>query len=420
MTVKEGCKSSLFFFSLIVLISLLSNGCSIIKQSSLESTDKININNISAGLPSDGLWRQNIVLEDMNNDGWLDIILPPPRKAEEKKNRPFIFLWNKEKGGWHEGNYIFPEKTGYSYGGISACDLNNDGILDIALAMHSSDIKILFRNNDSFSELKLPVDKKCISRILEVVDMNNDGWKDIVALSEFNFSGVADQCGIFIGYNREGKGWETKIIEDSQKQFGDYMAIGDVNGDRIKDIVIAPQCRRDFMKPVWLCYSKGLCKSYEGDLHIKPDEDVYMVRTKDINGDGIDEIVFKVAPLGAKEIGRLVVLKWKENTFQDISKGLETINSEILAFDLEDIDGDNKKEIILLTKDGLNIYKPGENNMDWIYLGKYNIPSKYLAGVFDLKARKDKDGTTLIVFNQGIESNDNNGIRAFRLIWKEK
>jgi len=424
MIEKEGCILSLFFFSIIVLIFMLLHGCIMVKKSSLEYPEKIIINDISTGLPSTGLWRQNVVLEDMNNDGWLDIVVPPPRKAEENKNRPFIFLWDENKRNWVEGNYIFPKKTGYSYGAAAVNDLNNDGMLDIALAMHSSDIKILLRNNDSFSELKLPVEKKCISRILEIADMDNDGWKDIVALSEFNFSGIADQCGIFIGFNKNGKGWDTKIIEGSNQQFGDYMAVGDINGDGMKDILLAPQCRRDFMKPVWLCYGEGLCKSYEGELYIKPDEDVYLVRAKDIDGDGIDEIVFKVAQLGAKSIGRLIALKWKEKAFQDISKGLETINSEILAFDLEDIDGDNKKEIITLTKDGLKIYKykykDKENDTEWIFLGNYNISEKYLSGVFDLKARKNKDGSILIVFNQGIETNDNNGIRAFKLIWKEK
>lgn len=395
-------------------------GCAIIKKSSLEYPEKIIINDISDGLPLDGLWRQNIVLKDMNNDGWLDIIVPPPRKAQEGKNKPFIFLWDENRRNWAEGNYIFPEKNSYSYGSVAVDDLNNDGKIDIALAMHSNDLRILFGNDSSFTGLKLPVDKKCISRILEIADMDNDGWKDIVAVSEFNFSGVADQCGIFIGFNKEGKTWDTKIIEGSQRQFADYMAVGDVNGDMIKDILIAPQCRRDLAKPVWLCDKEGLCKSYEGSLYMKYDEDIYTVRAKDIDGDGIDEIVFKVARLGAKSLARLLVLKWKENAFQEISKGLETINSEILAYDLEDIDGDNKKEIIVLTKDGLKIYKYKENNMEWIFLGNYNLPDKYLSGIFDLKAQKNKDNSVLIVFNQGIEANENNGIRAFKLVWKEK
>lgn len=417
---KEGWKlPSLFFMSILSLLFQFTNiNCSKLTQIYDISSNPLKIEDISNGLPVEGLWRQNITLGDINEDGFVDIIAPPPRKAEGDKNKPYIFLWDEKNRRWIEGDFAFP-KVKYSYGGIVSGDFDKDGLLDIAIAMHSNEIKVFFRKNNDFIDSYFPIDKGCQSRAIEAKDINNDGWIDLIALSEFNFSGLAKRCGIIVALNKNGSEWDIKTIIGSEFQFGDRIAVGDVNGDGKMDIMIAPQCRRDIIKPLWL-YNEDNYKSYEGNLFIEPDEDVILVRACDLDRDGKQEVVYKVASPGSKGKGRLVVLKWNNDAFNDISKGLESISETILAFDLEDIDNDNKKELIIITYKGLHIYKFNEEKNIWRLIGEYSLRKEYLVGIYDLKVKRNSDGSSIIVFNQGKEDYEYNGIRAFSLVWQGK
>lgn len=417
---KEGWKFPSLFLLLLVflLFQFISINCSKISKVSDISSSPLKIEDISNRLPVEDLWRQNITLDDIDNDGFIDIIAPPPRKAEGNKNRPYIFLWDEKNRVWREGNFVFPEVK-YSYGGIASGDFNKDGLLDIAIAMHSNEIKVFLRKGNAFVDGYFPVDKRCQSRAIEAEDIDGDGWPDLVVLSEFNFSGLAKRCGIVVALNKNGNEWDIKTIPSSEFQFGDRIAVGDVNGDGKKDIMIAPQCRRDLIKPLWL-YDGDNFEPYKGDLFIEPLEDVILVRAGDLDGDNKDEIVYKVASPGSKGKSRLLVLKWNGNAFNNISNGLESIDSAVLAFDIADIDNDIKKEIIIITNTGLQIYKFDEEETKWRLMGKYNLKKEYLVGIYDLKVKRNRDGSSIIVFNQGKEDYEYNGIRAFRLIWKGK
>lgn len=417
---KEGWKFPSLFLLLLVflLFQFISINCSKISKVSDISSSPLKIEDISNRLPVEDLWRQNITLDDIDNDGFIDIIAPPPRKAEGNKNRPYIFLWDEKNRVWREGNFVFPEVK-YSYGGIASGDFNKDGLLDIAIAMHSNEIKVFLRKGNAFVDGYFPVDKRCQSRAIEAEDIDGDGWPDLVVLSEFNFSGLAKRCGIVVALNKNGNEWDIKTIPSSEFQFGDRIAVGDVNGDGKKDIMIAPQCRRDLIKPLWL-YDGDNFKPYKGDLFIEPVEDVILVRAGDLDGDNKDEIIYKVASPGSKGKSRLLALKWNGNAFNNISNGLESIDSTVLAFDIADIDNDIKKEIIIITNTGLQIYKFDEEETKWRLMGKYNLKKEYLVGIYDLKVKRNRDGSSIIVFNQGKEDYEYNGIRAFRLIWKGK
>jgi len=107
------------------------------------------------------------------------------------------------------------------------------------------------------------------------------------------------------------------------------------------------------------------------------------------------------------------VLRWKGDAFEDISKGLESIEKQI-AFDLEDIDGDGRKEIVILSDKGIEIY--GYTLTGWMKKGNYNLSETERLGVYDLRVRRDRDGSSIIVYNQGGENPAfKRGIRAFRV-----
>lgn len=402
-------------FLIVALTLSLFTGCTPALQSRPGGMITLPVTDISEFLPRDSQWRQNIVLFDMDGDGFPDIVAPPPRESETGKNIPHTFVRDRKDGKWKEGAFIFPSLKDYGYGGIAVADINNDGHPDLVLAVHEGRIIILENNkNNGFVEKPFPVKDTFRSRMVEVSDLNGDGRPDVIALSEapFSQSGYKPK-GILIGMNSGEGNWEVKTVEGAGGLFGDSLAIEDINGDGNKDIIIAPLIHnKDRPRLVWFGDGKGNFKVYDGDM-ISGDVMAHNVRAADIDGDGKYEIVFRVIGFGPDAKGYLCAYKWNGAAFDDISKGLETATDPI-AFDLADVEGNGKKELLLLSGSGLSIYK--HTGKGWIESGYYQLPYAETIGAFDLRAEKNRDGSLLVVYNLGMkEQTLNKGIRAYLL-----
>lgn len=408
---------------ILILIATLLSGCTSTLKQTAEKKEYLPFSDISAGLPHDGLWRENLVLYDMDGDGFLDIVAPPPRKAEKGKNRPFIFLWDPAGKKWTEGGYVFQEK-GYSYGGIAVGDINGDGYPDLALAQHGSGMTLFLNDKGKgFVEFPITIEKEFHSRALALSDLNGDGALDVVAISEARFSGAYTPKGLLTLINGKDGKWDVRFVEESSGLFADSIAVGNLRGLGKRDIAAAVLISSsETQKLIWLGDENGGFKAYEGTLFSEKVVPV-IARVGDVDGDGREEAVFGVAPFGegtSKEKGRVVVLKWAGDHFEGISKGLEPMN--FVAFDVADIDGDGKCELILLTEavvpgvPEIHIYK-FNSSAGWSEQGRFPVPIADAASVTDLKAGRNKDGSVIIVYNLGKYEDDNlnRGIRAFRL-----
>lgn len=409
--------------ALLPLLAALWTGCATMQKASpSEKEGALNMTDVSQGLPREGLWRQDIVLADMNGDGLLDIVAPPPRKAAPAERRLSIFL--QEKGGkWLRGTYSFPDGKGYDYGSVSVGDVNGDGLPDIALAVHTGRIVVL-RNNGKggFEEEAVPQLKDFSSRSIALADMNGDGWPDIVSFAEFPRQALQDSGraapppgkGILLALNKEGRGWEARLIEGSGGIFGDSFAIGNISGSGKKDIVIGPQIAvKGFIRDKTFWFGDGKGNFKRQDVAALADLTADFARAGDLDGDGVDEAVLRVSGFGAENRLTLKAFKWVNAEARDISPGLEAVKTPAV-FDLADVDGDGQKELVVLDSQGLAIlkYRGGL----WSLLGKYALPVAEISGSYDLRAARQKDGSVLIVYNLGGENTKfGKGIRAYLL-----
>lgn len=398
-----------------VLASVFFYSCAGTTYESRNEQNSAVIVDISKSLPKEGLWRQNIALFDMNGDGLLDIIAPPPRKAESEKMRPFVFIQQSD-GGWVEGAYRFPHLEDYNYGALSVGDINKDGQPDIVLACHGKRIIVLLNNGrGGFTEAEFPVVKDFRSRTIELADINNDGWLDIVALSEFpptpmDGKPVKQVQGILTGINKQGNGWDVNIIREADQFFGDSLSVSDINGDGNKDLIVAPLTTiKAYKKVVWLGDGKGNFEHYSAEFI--GDMLASKAGTGDVDGDGRDEIVLNLSGLGKDAEIRTSVFKLTGEGLIDISYDLKP-KSVPIVFDLADIDGDHKDELSLLSMEGLHIYK--YLGKAWSEIARHPIPSIDTEGAFDIKIGRQGDGSWLIAYNLGSETG-NTGIRAFLL-----
>lgn len=371
---------------------------------------------VSDGLPTEGLWREGLALHDMNGDGFLDIVAPPPRKPEKGQNKPFIFLLNASEKKWTEGKYAFPE--GYSYGGIAVGDLNGDGLPDIALAQHAGKITLFLNDKgNGFIESPLPVKEEFHSRAIILSDINGDGRLDIIALSEARFSTNFNPRGILEAINKGDNDWDIRVLEDSSGLFGDSVSAGDLRGNGNKDVAVALMTSaKEMQKLIWFGDGKGDFKSYTGDLFGEDNVLPIIVRTGDVDGDGREEAAFGLALIGGgeREKGRISVLKWTGDGFRDISSGLNL--GYLVAFDLADIDGDGRSELVVLTDTGIHICRYNSAS-GWSVQEHYSVPMADVSNVTDLRAGRNKDGSVTIVYNLGKYDTQglSRGIKAYML-----
>jgi hypothetical protein len=135
------------------------------------------------GLPHKGQWRQNIAVADMDGDGIPDIVTGPPRIAASTihiffgdghgnfHERPIAFVDEKGKP---------VSNLRIAYGGAAVADFDGDGKPDVALASHGDSIAVfLNRGNEKF-EVVSGLPPSYSSQAVAAFDVNGDGHPDLV------------------------------------------------------------------------------------------------------------------------------------------------------------------------------------------------------------------------------------------------
>lgn len=408
---------NLSIFLRVFLISFLSiflSGCITpsLKIKNDGDSPLLNLLNISMGLPEDSLWRQNIILYDLNGDGYLDIVAPPPRKGESNQKRPFIFLWDNRDRRWIEEKFRFPEIRDIDYGSIAIGDINRDNFFDLVIASHSGKISLLINDQRrGFIEENLPIEEAYHSRAIAIEDINDDGWVDIIAVSEAPFAKEYIPKGILVALNKKGEGWDINILKDSYRIFSDSIAIGDLNGDGRKDILIAPHTSiKEDKKSVWFQRVDNLFQPYQEDLF--GDYIPFSLKRGDIDGDKRDEIGALVSGFGEEGVW-ITSFKWAGDAFIELKEGLK-MSASPTVFELFDIDRDGRDELVILTMDGFRFFKYLQNS--WTPIGYFPLNKEEVGGAFELKIGRNLDGSLLFVYNLGSEKRDfKRGIRAYLL-----
>ncbi len=192
----------------------------------------------SEGLPTAGSWRNSLALADMNGDGHLDIVVPPQRGGD---GLPSIFLGDG-KGGWSQMHAVWPYRI--DYGSVVAADFNKDGKMDLAFGVHLNGVRVFLgdgKGNFVDSSKGLPMTDFPTRRVV-VADFDHDGYPDIAAISEGPGGGTSTSIAggkvrIFLNRNK-GKEWKAIDGADPSRVLaGDYLAVGNFNGDPYPDFV---------------------------------------------------------------------------------------------------------------------------------------------------------------------------------------
>jgi hypothetical protein len=216
-----------------------------------------------AGVDGQGRWGRGVAVVDINNDGWDDIYVCNTLSKDSLQRRNLLYVNQKETS---DGVPIFKELAA-EYGldihvqstMANFFDYDNDGDLDMYLTVNEASPEQnpnqfglvrfegrrstgrLFRNDwnatleharysDVSSQSGMSLDG--FGHTATVVDLNQDGWKDISVANDFlssNILYINNQNGTFTDRSRE------YFKHTSLNAMG--QDIGDINNDGLADLV---------------------------------------------------------------------------------------------------------------------------------------------------------------------------------------
>jgi hypothetical protein len=199
---------------------------------------RVKFEESSEGLPTAGSWRNSLAVADINEDGHVDLIMPPQRAGI---SAPAIVLGDGT-GKWKPFKFTWPRPI--NYGSVVAADFNKDKHVDLAFGVHLSGVSIFAGNGKGeFREITDGVPSAFPTRRIIATDVDRDGWTDVVAISEGPIgrgSQVNEAGGNLRAYlnRKQGEAWEMiSISQPKQSIGGDWLAAGNFNGDRYPDFI---------------------------------------------------------------------------------------------------------------------------------------------------------------------------------------
>jgi hypothetical protein len=299
------------------------------------------------GLPQSRIWKSQIAFGDVNGDGYPDL-----GAISRLADGPWIYVTDG-KGNWKEAANGLPREP-YCGGGMDFMDVNKDGFTDVAVADHCKGVFVYLgdgQGNWRTASSGLPT---IGSEDVALGDFNNDGCPDLasVAAAEEGVRAFTGNC----------KGvWKESSDGLAVTEWGNAVELVDMNGDGFRDVVAAYSAG----PRVWLADGKGKWREGSQGLPAPEIHGLYWgIATGDLNNDGRIDVVAgsQMPPLpegcgaaGAPACaggGVEAYLQQPDGTWVFATEGFRPMNA--LGVAIGDINNDTKADVVVVGKQALD------------------------------------------------------------------
>lgn len=396
---KNRYLTQLSLFLLITFLFLFHTSRNLLAQAPEKNTMKFVLS--AKGLPEKGMWKSNVAVADINNDGNLDI-----SAHSREGDGPHVWLGDG-KGNWTDDSQDLKEIP--SCGGeVKFSDINKDNNLDLIIADACDGISVLLGDgkghwktattnlNPAISKSKQNVTLKKVGdetidydiylgfQTVAIGDVNEDGYLDLVA-------GAARRGGISVYFgDGSGKNWKEATSDglpsgedpgdESPRQGGwaNQVLLHDMNGDGHLDIVATS----DRGPQVWHGDGKGRWSPASNGLPVGRLAGLYRgIDIGDVNEDGLPDLVATSYVNGVE-----CYLQKPDRSWQEPIDVMPGIKGGARAVALADLDRDGHLDAVAcaLKEAGYgNVFglfvARGSGKGSWTEVSTPDLPSKGLS-----------------------------------------
>ena len=170
-----------------------------------------------------GLYPRGVAIGDVNNDGRNDVVVTT---NDANNFKVFVFLQNVAGGLDAPIQYITTNAC--SSESVSIGDMNHDGKNDVVVA--GCGIEVLLQNDDGTLDPGI-VYPSLDTKVLRIADLNNDGLLDVVGV------GWGTNTASVWLQNTSGT-LNAPVVYNVTHNGYDDLEIGDVNNDGLTDIIV--------------------------------------------------------------------------------------------------------------------------------------------------------------------------------------
>ncbi len=229
-----------------------------------------------------GSWPEAVAIGDVNGDDRNDVVMTTSFYFDPKNDyKLFVFLQNLSSG------LDTPVKYNAGDGdSIDIGDLNNDGKNDVVVTNYN-EIGVFLQNDSETLDPMILYSATNDAYKVRVGDYNNDGLKDVASIAE---------GGSFLGYevnvflqNVSGTLNPPDIYTVIHEGFDD-LEVGDINNDGLTDIIV--MSGQGFADNLGVLY-QNTGGSFDPPVYydLGGDESTEGVAIGDVNGDSLGDIV---------------------------------------------------------------------------------------------------------------------------------
>ena len=276
----------------------------------------------------------SVAVADLNNDGRLDLVT-----GNYNTNNVGILL------GYGNGSFTLPTMYANIDGShpwsVAIDDFNNDTKLDITIAVWGrNEIGIILGNGDGTFGEPLLYFIGLGARPVSIVtgDFNNDHHPDI-ATANYGTGSVS----VFLGYGN-GSFHERNTFSTGDRSSTISVTVGDLDKDHFLDIIVA----NEGSSSVGVLYGNGDGTFENVTIHfVSPNSSPQYALSGDLNNDTIPDIV--VAMYGSGDIG--IFLGYGNRTFSSLKLYSGGFESGVLCLQFNDFNADQYVDIVVTNLD---------------------------------------------------------------------